>query len=104
MAESDENEAELRALVDQAVTETEVDDAEVKVVRVRTDDDAKVERCIGSPTIRINGYDVEYAEREPPETSSGARFYSTSEGWLQMPTVGMVRFAIREGLQRVARG
>jgi len=102
MSEDSEQEPELRSLIDRAVTESEVAEHELEVLRVRSDDDAKEVRCIGSPTIRIDGYDVEYAEREPPETSAGPRFYSTSDGWLQMPTVGMIKFAIREARQRSA--
>ena len=90
---------QLLARIDEALAEVGVE-ATVDTETVRSDDDAKEARCLGSPTIRVNGYDVEYAEREPPETTSGARFYATPDGWLQVPHTGMIAFAIREALQR----
>lgn len=87
--------------IDAAIAETGVE-ATVDTITVRSDDDAKEARCLGSPTIRVNGYDVEYAEREPPETSSGERYYSTMEGWVHVPHPGMISYAIREALNREA--
>ncbi|MCY4456145.1 MAG: hypothetical protein OXC56_07525 [Chloroflexi bacterium] len=88
--------ADAQALIDEAVREAGVADPELETRVVTSMDDAKAVRCLGSPTIRIEGLDVEYGEREPPETTNGERFYSTSEGWGRMPTVGMIVFAINE--------
>ena len=49
------------------------------------------------------GFDVEYAEREPPETTAGARYYSLPEGWKRVPERGMVVFAMKEAQARAAR-
>ena len=103
MGERDQFEEQLRAMVDEALRQTGVEGAEIEVVRVKNDDEAKELRSLGSPTIRVDGFDIEYAEREPPETTSGARYYSTPAGWQRMPEPGMVVFAIKEAQQRAAR-
>ena len=100
VADGEPLEQELRALVEGALREAGVDDADVEVVRVRGDEEARAARCLGSPTVRIDGYDVEYAEREPPETTAGPRYYSTPDGWRRLPEHGMVLFAIREAQAR----
>lgn len=84
------------ALINDAVREAGVANPEIETRVVTSVDDAQAVRCLGSPTIRIEGLDVEYGEREPPETTNGERFYSTSEGWGRMPTVGMIVFSINE--------
>jgi hypothetical protein len=44
---------------------------------IRDDEEAIAARCIASPTIRVDGLDVEYMEREPEERSAGLRYFST---------------------------
>jgi hypothetical protein len=92
-----------KTLVDEAVAQAGITDAEIEVIPVRSDDEAKALRSLGAPTIRIDGFDAEYAEREPPETTFGARFYSTPEGWQRLPERGMIVFAIKEAQGRAAR-
>jgi hypothetical protein len=36
----------------------------IEEIHVETDEDARVQRCLGSPTIRVNGQDVEPDARE----------------------------------------
>jgi hypothetical protein len=88
--------AEAQSLIDAAVKDAGVSDPQVETRVVASQDEAKAVRCLGSPTIRIEGLDVEYGEREPPETTNGERYYSTPEGWQRLPTVGMIVFAINE--------
>ena len=76
----------------------------VETIEIASGDEARDRRCLGSPTIRVEGLDVEYGEREPPETTAGERWYSTPEGWRRLPTAGMVGFAIREARARLAGG
>ncbi|KAA0232189.1 hypothetical protein EDM76_10115, partial [bacterium] len=52
-------------------------DAEIIYTEVQDSEDAKHKRCLGSPTIRVEGIDVEYGEREPEEFTSGTRYYNT---------------------------
>jgi len=95
--------ADVRSLVDEAVAQAGVGGAEIEVITVRSDDEAKAVRSLGAPTVRVDGFDVEYAEREPPETTSGARYYSTPDGWRRTPEVGVIVFAIREAQVRSSR-
>ncbi len=92
---------DARALIDEAVRETGID-AEIETRVVTSQDDAKSVRCLGSPAVRVEGLDVEYGDREPPETTNGERYYGTPDGWARLPTVGMIVFAINE--VRAARG
>ena len=92
-----------RKLVDEAVAEAGVSDVDVAVHQVDGPDDARAQKVIGSPTIRVNGVDVEYAEREPDETSPGCRYYSTPDGWKPLPERGMIVRAITVAKAREAR-
>ncbi len=92
----------LQQLITAAAGEAGVE-ATTEVVTVRTEDEARVLKSLGSPTIRVNGFDIEYAEREPPETTTGTRYYSTPAGWQAFPEQGMIVFAIREALARARR-
>jgi hypothetical protein len=95
-------EAQARALIAAALAAAGVDASGIDVVRVTSDEEAIRHRCLGSPTIRVEGFDVEYAEREPPERTAGARFYSTPAGWQRLPEQGMILFAINEAKLRLA--
>ena len=53
---------------------------------------------------RVNGFDVEYAEREPDETTAGCRYYATPEGWKPLPSRGMIVRAINVAREREKRG
>lgn len=92
-----------RQLVTEAVTETGVENAEVVLVPVEGPEDARAKKSFGTPTIRVNGFDVEYAEREPEEYSNGGRYYNTPEGWKQLPARGMIERAIRAAQAREQR-
>ena len=48
-------------------------------------EDAKTKRFLGSPSIRVNGIDVEYGDREPDEYQAGTRYYNTPQGWKPFP-------------------
>lgn len=93
---------QAHALLTDVISEAQIDDPQIDIVHVRSDDDARELRCLGSPTIRVEGFDVEYAEREPPERSAGARYYSTPSGWKRLPEPGMIRFAIDEARGRTS--
>ena len=47
-----------------ASAEPEVTDAEIETIAIHNDDEAKAQRSLGAPTVRIDGFDAEYAERE----------------------------------------
>ena len=81
---------EVRSLLREALNEVGLDEVEIQETLIRGDEEAIPIKCIGSPTIRVNGLDVEYREREPDETSAGVRYYNTPAGWKFVPEKGMI--------------
>jgi hypothetical protein len=94
---------QARELVDAAMAEAGTLDAEVTTVIVEGPEDARAKKSFGTPTIRVNGFDVEYAEREPEEYSNGDRYYNTPAGWKPVPEQGMIVRAIRAAHTREQR-
>lgn len=90
---------QTQQLIDEALLEANAAGTEVVVIEVDGPEDARAKKVIGSPTVRVNGVDVEYGDREPDETSNGCRYYSTPDGWKPVPTRGMIVRALT-----VARG
>ena len=70
-----------RALADvrDAMGEAGLDPTSVEVRRVATEEDAQRERFIGSPTIRINGRDVQPAHESEP-VGLTCRLYRLRDG------------------------
>lgn len=83
----------------QAIEATGVD-AEVVYTEINDGEEAKLKRFLGSPTIRVDGIDVEYGEREPEEYNAGVRYYNTPAGWKPFPHAKMVANMIIEQLHR----
>ena len=68
---------------------------EVEMIRVTSEADAQAKRFIGSPTIRINGIDIEVPEAEEKGCGYGCRIYAEngrSAGW---PSVEQIRQALQ---------
>ena len=69
---------------------------EVEMIPVTSEDDAQAKRFIGSPTIRINGIDVEGPEAEEKGYGYGCRIYAENGrgggGW---PSVEQIRQALQ---------
>lgn len=84
----------VRTVLRDAMAEAGVDTPIVETI-IRDDEDAQGARCIGSPTIRVNGLDVEYMEREPDERSAGVRYFNTPAGWKPVPEKGMLVRALQ---------
>lgn len=72
----------------------------VDYVEVDGSEDARAKRFLGSPTIRIDGVDVEYGEREPDEYQAGVRYYNSPQGWKPFPHARMIASAILEAQER----
>ena len=85
-------------IVDEAIAQSGAA-ADRDVVLVADYEDAKARRCFGSPTVRVDGVDVEYAEREPEEFTTGCRYYNNPEGWVPYPRKELVL----RGIQAAAR-
>src|SRR4051812_23422504 len=91
-----------RELIQEALQEAGATEAEVTFAMVDSPEDARAKKVLGSPTIRVNGMDVEYGDREPDETTAGCRYYATPDGWKPVPHRGMIVRAITIAKQREA--
>ncbi|MDR7420581.1 MAG: hypothetical protein QN178_16910 [Armatimonadota bacterium] len=86
--------AEALARLRQALAEEGVRD-DVQVIRVDTQEDAERHAFPGSPTIRIDGVDLQ-PEGVQGRTLLTCRTYVTDEGRLSpLPTISMIRRALR---------
>jgi hypothetical protein len=70
-------------------------EAEVELVPVNTDEEAKRLRLPGSPTIRVDGEDL-FPVPDRVGYALGCRMYATPEGLKGSPTAEMVRTALAE--------
>jgi hypothetical protein len=68
---------------------------DVAMLHVEGHDDAQVKRFIGSPTIRIDGVDVEGLDAEKKAYGCGCRIYSENGGSAGWPSVERIRLALR---------
>jgi Domain of unknown function (DUF2703) len=64
---------------------------EVVEIEVRDESAAKELKFFGSPTIRVNGLDIEANSRQVTETGFACRFYPGG-----LPSEDMIRAAVRE--------
>ena len=74
-------------------------EADVVYIEVLNSEDARDQRFLGSPTIRVDGIDVEYGDRAPEEYQSGARYYNTPEGWKPFPHARLIANTILEVME-----
>jgi hypothetical protein len=76
----------------------EATDPSIEVVYTEVDgtEDARDKKFLGSPSIRVNGIDVEYGDREPDEYQAGTRYYNTPEGWKPFPHARLIANTILE--------
>ncbi|MEE8120871.1 MAG: hypothetical protein V3T55_05050 [Anaerolineales bacterium] len=66
----------------------------IKLVHIVTDADARVNRFVGSPTIRIDGEDLFPVDHT--DFALGCRLYTTPEGMRGWPSSEMIRVALAE--------
>ena len=64
------------------------------MVEVASEEDAQRKRFIGSPTIRIDGVDLEGPEAEAKGYGYGCRVYSSHGGFAAWPSVERIRYAL----------
>lgn len=69
-------------------------EAEMELVAVNTDEEARRLRFPGSPTIRVNGEDL-FPAPEREDWRPGCRVYATPDGLRGSPTAEMIRAALR---------
>jgi hypothetical protein len=73
----------------------EAPDAELERHEVNSEEEAGRSNFLGSPTIQINGLDIE-KKRRGDSPYYGCRIYRTEQGSSGVPTKGMIVDAIRE--------
>jgi hypothetical protein len=82
------------SLVRQIVEEENVQ-AEIVIKEVNSLEDARPYRFLGSPTVYVNGLDIESARRDEANDDMSCRIYRTPQGSSGVPPVEMIRQAIR---------
>jgi hypothetical protein len=71
-------------------------DQPVHVINVLDDEDARSKRSLGSPTIRINGLDVDPLARESTDFAMKCRIYRFGDGIQGYPSKDMVVAALKD--------
>ena len=69
----------------------------LEMVAVETAEEARTKRLIGSPTVRIDGVDLEGEEAETRGYGLGCRIYADEHGIAGWPSVELVRRALQGG-------
>ncbi len=82
-----------RELVERVAADLGIE-PEVRLVDVQTPADAQRLRFLGSPTIRVNGRDVEPDADERREFAHSCRVYRTVDGFAGQPNERWVREAL----------
>lgn len=70
--------------------------ATLELVPVETEADAQTKRMIGSPTVRIDGRDLEGAQADERGYGLGCRIYRDGQSMAGWPSVALVRRALRQ--------
>lgn len=71
-------------------------DLSISSVPVETHEDALTNRFLGSPTIRVNGLDIEVQARAREDFGLKCRLYSTGKNLVGIPDTNLIREAIGE--------
>lgn len=71
-------------------------DQPVDIIDVETPEEAVESKFLGSPTIRINGLDVDKNARDRTDYSLACRIYRTDEGVQEWPSKAMIIDALKE--------
>lgn len=73
--------------------------AEVKLTTVTTDEEAAATQFLGSPSVRVEGFDVELFEDSQTEYSLRCRRYAVDGSVQGFPSKQMIRSAIQRALE-----
>ena len=76
---------------------------EISYTEVDGSEDARDKKFLGSPSIRVDGIDVEYGDREPDEYQAGTRYYNTPAGWKPFPHARLIANTILELQAKAAK-
>jgi hypothetical protein len=91
------NDGPARVLVEQVAAELQIAST-IELVEVRDADSAKELRFLGSPTIRVNGRDVEPGADGRDEFVLACRIYRAERGTAGWPDIDVVREALAEAV------
>lgn len=71
-------------------------EADVRLVRVASEEEAARLRFLGSPTVRVDGRDVEPGAEERRDFALACRVYRTDDGFAGLPREAWIRAALAE--------
>lgn len=86
------NHEALPALLEDLLAERHME-AEVELRRIESIEDAERERFLGSPTVRVDGVDVEPGAEKRSDFGLKCRIYRTSEGASGTPASAWIEAA-----------
>jgi hypothetical protein len=67
---------------------------EVELRRVETPEEAQHERFLGSPTVRVDGEDIDPSAKDRNDFGLECRLYRTEEGLVRTPPASWIRAAL----------
>ncbi len=88
------NDTPTRELVEQALVKANLP-AIVRMVPIETPEAAQEHRFLGSPTVQVDGVDIEPARRDDTNYALSCRMYTTPEGKQGVPPEEMVLSGLR---------
>jgi len=83
-------------LLKEVLSEKNIKD-DIDIIKIESEEDAYRYKFLGSPSIYINGKDIE-KERRNDEPLYGCRVYKTIDGYSGIPSREMILYAINEAL------
>ena len=89
------NQESARVLVERLARELRIA-PEIRVVEVADPDAAVAHRFLGSPTVRVNGMDVEPGAEARRDFALSCRIYRSERGLAEQPAEARVREALSE--------
>ena len=90
------NQEATRELIERIAVEEKLD-PEVRLVAVTSVEEAQQLRFLGSPTVRVNGHDIEPGAEQRRGFTLACRVYRTESGHGGVPAEGWLRDALRAG-------
>jgi len=84
-------------LLRETISELKID-ADIEVVFVTNNDDAMSRKFLGSPSIRIDGRDIEINEDESTQYTMRCRVYRVEIGQTGVPPKKLIRDALLRGV------
>ncbi len=89
------NHEPARALVERLATQLRIE-PEIRLVEVADPEAAVALRFLGSPTVRVDGVDVEPGAQERRDFALSCRIYRSERGVAEQPDESWVREALTE--------